>query len=369
MKNLRESSLGSRVAFIAIVAIVAVLAWWASRATLTDPDLENTQEALGVVWAEAVEGSVGRPLPLTVTVRQPSIVIAQNSLAGVVTVVSPGQVVEGDELFRVGETSVHVVEAEFPFWRTLEIGVRGVDVVPLQRLLIEEQYLEEEPDGYFDSSVKQAVEAWQENRAVTKTGSVELGELVAVPNLPAVLGLGESLKVGRIVVGGEDAVLGPAGDREFVLVVGSDQARLIPMDATVDVTFDQYLWEAVIAESDVTDEGSTELTLKAPDGGPVCKPNCSDLPGDSEVIVRAEVAVSPQVNGITVPAAAVRTRDDASTYVISDSGKLSVEVIASGQGLAVIDGSSVKVGLKVQVSGGVQDLPAPEDKSETTEAP
>jgi peptidoglycan hydrolase-like protein with peptidoglycan-binding domain len=354
---------------VTVLALVAAVAagWWAARATLEPQGVEGagSDSTVGVVWAEATEGSVGRSLPLSTTLRQPSTVVAVNQLSGVVTQASPGQVDVGEVLYAVAGVPVRAVEGAVPFYRDLSPGVRGVDVEQLQAALVELGYLEGEPDGVFGPDTEAAVEDWQDDLRIPETGTVTLGELVAVASLPTVVQLGESIATGRVVGGGEEAVLAPTGEREFVLVVTADQARLIPAEATVEVTWQELTWTGVIAGSVQDEFGNTEFELTAPDGGPVCGEECESLPGDAQVTLRSEVVVVPRVEGVTVPAAAVRTRADGTVYVTTQDGEIAVQVRASGGGVAVVDG--VEAGTRVQVLGEAPPGTAPgQDGAEAT---
>ena len=220
-------------AFLVVLLVVAAAGagWWASRATLTSavPEEDAAGSASSqVVWAQATEGSVGRSLPLSTTLRQPAVPVAQNGLSGVVTSISPGEVDEGDTVYVVGDTPVRVVQGEEPFWRELARGAKGPDVEGLQRLLIEQGHLAGDADGDFGPGTERAVKAWQKAQGREQTGTVPLGELVAVPDLPAVVQLGESIVVGRTLGGGEDSVLAPTGQREFVLVVTQEHEFPLP---------------------------------------------------------------------------------------------------------------------------------------------
>lgn len=351
------------------LSIVAGLAWWASRATLmsalaADVPQEGAQQ---VLWAQAASGAVGRSLPLSTTLRQPAVPVAQNTLTGVVTRVSPGEVDQGDVVYVVGDTPVRVVQGEVPFWRALAPGAKGGDVAALQELLIDQGHLDGEADGDFGPGTLRAVRAWQKAEGREQSGTVLLGELVAVPDLPAVVQLGEAIEVGQTLGGGEDAVLAPTGDREFVLVVTQDQARLIPAEATVEITYEDHTWGAVIAGTEMDEFGSTTFELTGPDGGEVCDDECGVLPNDAQVTLRSQVVILPLIEGTTVPAAAVRTRADGTAYLTTDSGEVDVTVAGSGQGVAVVDG--VEPGTRVQVLDGTpgpQPAQAPVDGAGAT---
>ncbi|TQL49785.1 putative peptidoglycan binding protein [Ornithinicoccus hortensis] len=307
------------------------------------------------------ESSVGRSLPLSTTLRQPAVMVAGNGLSGVVTGVSPGAVDVGDVVYVVAGVPVRAVEGSVPFWRDLEREVEGEDVTQLQGALIELGFLEGVADGEFGAGTERAVKAWQKDLGLRETGTVPLGEVVAAPELPTVVQLGESIVVGGTVSGGEEAVLAPTGEQEFVLVVTQEQARLIPAEATVRVTWQETVWEAVIAGSSQDEFGSTEFELTGPDGGPVCGGECGTLPGDAQVTLRSEVVVVPEVSGPALPAAAVQTRADGTAYVVTEEGEVEVTVRGSGGGVAIVDG--VAEGTRVQVlaeaEGGVGQQPAP----------
>lgn len=357
---------------LVLIAAAVGAGWWASRATLTSavPEDSEAQGGAQVVWAQASTGAVGRSLPLSTTLRQPAVPVAQNGLSGVVTSVSPGEVDEGDVVYVVGDVPVRVVQGAEPFWRELARGVEGGDVEALQRLLVAEEHLDAEPDGEFGPGTERAVKAWQKEQGREETGMVGLGELVAVPALPAVVQLGESIVVGRTLGGGEDSVLAPTGQRQFVLVVTADQARLIPAEATVEISYEDHVWDAVIASTSQDEFGSTTFELMAPDGGEVCDPECGVLPNDPQVTLRSQVVIVPRVEGTTVPAAAVHTRADGTAYVITDAGEVDVAVRGSGQGVVVVEGDGVEPGTRVQVTGGQGGgAPAPQQPAPGQPAP
>lgn len=358
---------------LALMAAAAAAAWWATRATMTSAvPQEQEQQATQVAWAQASEGAVGRSLPLSTTLRQPAVPVAQNSLAGVVTSVSPGEVAEGDTVYVVGRTPVRVVQGTEPFWREIARGDQGADVKKLQRILIQDGHLEGKADGDFGPATERAVKAWQKKAGREQTGVVPLGELVAVRDLPAVVQLGESIAVGRTLSGGEDNVLAPTGARQFVLVVTQEQARLIPAEATVEITYEERTWDAVIAGTELDEYGSTTFTLTAPDGGEVCGEECDVLPTDAQVTLRSRVVVVPEVAGTTVPAAAVHTRPDGTAYLVTEAGEVDVEVTGSGQGVAVVEGSGVEPGTRVQVAseaGTGMSQPAPQQPAPEQPAP
>lgn len=329
------------------VIVIGGTGWWAGRATLGDAQVEQP-EPTEPVWGTAARASVGRSLPLSTTVRQPFRPIAVNGLDGIVTTVNPGERAQGEVVYTVGEVPVRLVQAPQPFHRSLSNGSSGVDVTALQQLLAHLGHFSGEADGIFGQSTTAAVQAWQKSESRPTTGIVELGELIAVAVLPTTVTLGQDIRVGNRVEGGEDAVLAPSGERDFVLVVNSSQAELIPQDSAVEITFEELRWQASIGEVRLTPESQTEFLLIGTGGAPVCGEECSQLPAAEELVLRSQVVVVPPVEGIGVPVAAVRTRPDGSSLVETDNGSLEVAVRGSGQGIAIVDG--VPEGTRVKLS-------------------
>lgn len=313
--------------------------------------------------------SVGRSLPLSTTLRQPARTVATNGLSGVVLDTAAGEVEQGSIIYDVAGTPVRVVEGEVPFYRDLARKLEGDDVAQLQQVLIDLGHLEGSADGGFGWRTERAVKAWQKELGQRQTGKIPLGELVAVDRLPTVVQLGESIVRGATLDGGEESVLAPTGEQQFVLVVTQEQARMIPAEATVEVIWQEQVWQAVIAGSEQDEFGNTEYELAAPDGGPVCGDVCDSLPGDAEVTLRSEIVIVPRIEGTAVPASAVHTRADGTAYVVTESGETTVTVAGSGGGIAIIEG--IDVGTQVQAldgaTSGQTPQPAPEPPPSTPE--
>ena len=355
------------LACLVALAVAAGAGWWAAKATLEPQTQAQTTTAPDVVWAEATTSSVGRSLPLSTTLRQPARTVAANTLPGVVLSTAPGDVEQGSTIFDVAGTPVRVVQGEVPFYRDLARNLTGDDVAQLQQALIDLGHLEGAADGDFGWRSERAVKAWQKELGQKQTGTIPLGELIAVDKLPTVIQLGETIVRGATLGGGEEAVLAPTGEQDFVLVVTSDQARMIPAEATVDITWQEHNWQAIIAASTQDEFGNTEFSLTAPDGGPVCGNECDTLPGDAQVTLRSEIVIVPEISGTAVPAAAVHTRADGTAYVITEQGETDVTVLGSGGGIAILEG--IEVGTAVQALSGAPGAPAPAPQPAPQEDP
>ena len=183
------------------LAVAAGGGWWAARATL-EPQTQAQETAVPeVVWAQATTSSVGRSLPLSTTLRQPARTVASNVLPGVVLSTSAGEVEQGSAIYDVAGTPVRVVEGEVPFYRDLARNLEGGDVAQLQQALIALGHLEGSADGDFGWRTERAVKAWQKELGQPQSGTVPLGEVVAVDRLPTVVQLASrSCAVPRWVV-------------------------------------------------------------------------------------------------------------------------------------------------------------------------
>ncbi|MFT4294703.1 MAG: peptidoglycan-binding domain-containing protein [Micropruina sp.] len=316
---------------------------------------------------EVKEQTVGKVLDLNVTVSQGKSALAVNSLVGVVTSVGKsGSKKVGDVLYRVAAVPVRVVQGSQPFYRALSYGMRGTDVAQLRNALVEMKYLSTKGQ-HFDSATDRAVRAWQKKLGLQQSGTVELGELIAVPRLPSTVLLdAKVLRLGTIFSGGEKVAF-TAGKPSFALVISSDQARLVPRDATVSMEFRGKKWTAVVNSSTTTESGDTRLLLSSPSGGPVCGKSCDlDIAGE-DIFVMSQVQVVPPATGPAVPVAALLTNPDGSTQVtvVSADGtrtSRTLTVLGSQDGVAVVKG--VTVGEHVQVlAAGTQSMAPPAQPS------
>lgn len=305
------------------------------------------------VLVRVTEQTVGRELTLGVTVEQPKRALAINSLPGVVTSVNKlGRVRVGDILYSVGQVPVRAVEGVLPFYRPLSYRAEGKDVRQLRNALVALGYLPAKGDT-FDYATRNAVRHWQKNLGIAQTGTVELGELIAVPRLPAALILDNSvIATGGVLSGGEKIVYGATGDPKFTLLLSEQQARLVPSTATITMDHQGKHWDAVIAETQSSDDGGVKMLLRAPDGGSVCGRDCDLVSTESTLNILSRVSVVQPASGPSVPVAAITTNPDGTAFVlvVDDSGartRREVKVKGSQDGLAVVTG--IEVGEQVQV--------------------
>lgn len=344
----------ARIVFAIATAIAIFFAgWWAASATFGSRSSDDaaTHEPTLV---EAKPGSVGREYSFGVSVSAPTLPVATNTLAGVVTGVGSSAVEQGSLLYKVGDHGVFAVVAAEPFYRDLSLGTKGDDVRALQ-LMLQSRGYDVGTDGTFGSGTEVAVKKLQTDSGVVASGVAELGTLVAFAQLPATVTLAPDLREGKMLAGGEELVSAPVGEREFVIPVAEDQLEFVPVGARVVFTADEEEFQAFVASIDSKGDGMFEAVLTGDDGGPVCVDNCDKLPTGTMASVMGKVIPEEQVEGVVIPAAAVVTLSDGSTVVLmEDSTERDVVVRGSGQGLVVVDGveAGEKVVLGVEVVGG-----------------
>jgi len=110
-----------------------------------------------------------------------------NQLAGTYTALpEPGQAIRpGQDLYRVDNLPVVLMQGRIPAWRTFAPGMTGgPDVTELQRNLIALGYaagLFAAPAGQFDSLTEDAVIRWQQAVGYPLTGQIALGQVVFLP--------------------------------------------------------------------------------------------------------------------------------------------------------------------------------------------
>ncbi|MFT3860047.1 peptidoglycan-binding protein [Micropruina sp.] len=340
---------------------VATVAFLAGRATLQPVESPDDAKAADVI-AVVRQQSVGRVLNMNVTVSQATRPLAVNFRTGVVTsIAGGGPVRQGSVLYRVANRPVVAIAGTMPFYRALSVGKSGQDVVQLRRALVEAKLLGS-AGRTFDEATLRALRAWQKRVGWRPTGRLELGDAVAVADLPGVVSLDRKvLRKGAVLSGGEELVFGRVGRPAFSLVVGQEQAALIPATATITMTYRGATWKAVVAESAVAENGETRIVLTAGGGRAVCGSNCDLVSGGSDIYVPATVQIIPPVEGPAVPVAAVVTNTDgtAAVTVIADDGAASsraVTIRGSQDGVAVVDG--VTVGERVLVVPGPSPSPS-----------
>lgn len=121
---------------------------------------------------------------------------ATNRLNGTITwLPHTGQVIRpGATLFKVDGDPVVLMDGALPAYRTLRRGIPdGRDVRQLERALARLRLDPGTVDDHYGAATATAVRAWQDDRGLVKTGTVELGRVVFLPGARRVTDVRSSL--------------------------------------------------------------------------------------------------------------------------------------------------------------------------------
>ncbi|HXH33712.1 MAG TPA: peptidoglycan-binding domain-containing protein [Plantibacter sp.] len=336
---------------MAIVA-VAVAGGWA-MATVTRP-VQDPSAVEMHTFVSVRLGEVGASMSLTAVTSWEPTIGGINQAAGTVTDVSTGaggEVSAGDELYSVNLRPAIVAQGSVPAFRALARDMEGADVAQLQGLLATLGHYDGDVDGIARRETDRAIRAWQKDTGVPVSGTVELGDLVFVPALPARVSLDEDVVgPGKVVVGGEPVVMVLPDAPETVIPVTVTQSGMIAAGADVSVTGPNgEIWAGEVADRHRDPENNTvivEVTGTA--GASLCGAECASIPVVGETSLESVITTAETVSGLILPAAALVTDAEGVVSVITEDGRrVAVAIVASANGVAVVEG--VASGLRVRV--------------------
>ncbi len=338
---------------VGVLAIVAVAAVGWAGVTVLRPS-EDPLEASTFTTVSVEQGEVGSSMSLNTVATWQQTPVGTNRVAGVVTSVEveAGQeVTAGQSLYTVDLRPVVIAQGTVPSFRDIALDTTGADVAQLQTLLGTLGFYSGMADGNAGSRTVAAIKAWQKSLGLAQTGVVSAGDIIVVPSLPARVTLNnELIAVGGTLGGGELLLNALPESPEFTLSVTSAQAASIPEGTRVEITSpDADVWEAFAGGQDLDAETqNVMIALAGKDGGTICGDACGQIPVTGDTSMLSQIITTETVSGLVVPSAALVTTADGEIAVIDESGtETAVEVIASAQGMSVIDG--VDEGTRVRV--------------------
>ncbi|CAN5174957.1 hypothetical protein BH09ACT6_BH09ACT6_11800 [soil metagenome] len=169
-------------------------------------------------------------------------------------------------------------------------------------------------DGAAGEATQEAVRRWQSSVGVPPTGTVEIGDIVFVPALPARLVLKtESVARGETLAGGESVVLGLGDAPRFTLPVSEAQSALIPSGTRVEIDDGAGdTWQARVGDRTQPESGTVVVSLAddAPTAEthlPLCGARCDVVAVAGQTLLTSRVITVPTVSGIVVPSAALQS--------------------------------------------------------------
>ncbi|MDK6927077.1 MULTISPECIES: peptidoglycan-binding domain-containing protein [Actinotignum] len=348
------------LAGVITLLLVAALAFWAGRTTLKPPE-RITQTGAETMTVTVTEQNIGRTLTLSTTVERAAQPVAVNQLNGTITsVAADGEFHAGDTLYTVGNTEVIAAEGSTPFWRPLAEGTEGEDVSQYQRLLATLGYSQTVADGKFGPATTAATKAWQKARGQEQSGVVGLGELVAVPQLPAALTLDRSIAwPGAALNGSENIINSVSGTPSFYMEITREQQAMIQPGMGIRVKLGEQPLIGITGEPEETEGGQVKVPVTAEDGGLLCGTRCGELPASQKAYLLTDIEIVPAVTGPTVPVSALSTMPDGtvSVRVVGEAAPRTVTVQTVAGGLAVVEG--VRAGESVYALADAKKAGAP----------
>lgn len=327
-------------AAVLLVAVGVVAGRWTVA-----PQAEEPQ--VGPELYTVVEGSVGQSVNL---LAQGSWERSEGPPAGVGGVltelfVEAGQeVLAGDEVFSVDLRPVVVLVGEVPAFRDLERDVRGPDVRQLQEHLAGLGYAVA-TDGVFGASTERAVQAWQDDLGISDDGVARQGDVMFVPDLPVRVDLAEGVGVGSEIAPGERVLVLLGAEPEFEVAAdrGSEGPALEDLEEVRIQTGQAEGWQAEVGAVGQDDDGTATAELHGVDGDSICGEQCDQVSLRQEVTRFPAVAqLGADTEGPMVPLGAITTDAGGEATVQTVEGEqVSIEVLASDGGNAVVDGIEV----------------------------
>jgi peptidoglycan hydrolase-like protein with peptidoglycan-binding domain len=292
------------VAALAAVGVVAGGGWWfiqnsAAGGPAASADPEGSSAGLATAAVERRTLTVSETLSATLGyVGEYSVL---GGLVGTLTWFAPeGTVVtSGQALYEVdGSRRASLMYGRRPAWRTLETGVTdGTDVRQLEENLLLLGYTRKGDtiDRHWDSDTTAAVKRWQRASGLKVDGSVELGEVVFLPEAIRITEASAELGSG----------VGPGGP----LLSATSNRKVVSLD--LDST-----------DRDLLDVG-TEVSVELPDG--------TTVDGAVASIGRVAQTQNDQQGGSTTTLPVTITLTDATAGADLDQAPVDVTVVRSSR--------------------------------------
>jgi peptidoglycan hydrolase-like protein with peptidoglycan-binding domain len=248
----------------------------------------------------------------------------------------------GQALYRIDNRPVVVLYGSLPGYRALSAGTEGADVKQFEGNLWALGYRGFTVDDEYTSATAAAVQKWQENLGLDKTGAVELGRAVYTAGVVRVDSLSADLD-DAVQPGAEMLQVSGLGRAATVELDVADQ-RLATKGAAVDVTLPdgtkvKGTISSVATKVEKAQDENSQDTTKID----VTISFSAAPTGLDEAAVRVDFVVSERGNVLTVPVDAL------------------LALAEGGYGLQVVDGSTTRIvavetGLfadgRVEISGG-----------------
>lgn len=248
----------------------------------------------------------------------------------------------GQAFYRIDNTPVVLLYGTLPAYRALSPGTKGVDVKQFEQNLYALGYRGFTVDKTYSASTASAVQSWQGDLGLPKTGTVELGRVVYA--------------TGAIRVDTLKSAVGDTAQPGQELLTYTGTARVITVELAVS---DQRLAVRGAAVSVTLPNGKTtpgKITKTAT----VIKPAEGQNPATTKIRVTIAVDDEKSLAGLDEASMVVGVKASERRNVLTVPVAALLALAEGGYGVQVVDGTAtrilaVRVGLfaggRVEVSG------------------
>ena len=345
--------------WIVLTAIVLLIAGaagsWAVLTVLRPA--EDPLASTDHTYVEVTAGSVGASISLNTVAEWTQVPIGANQATGIVTsvdVAAGAEVAQGTALYSVGLRPVVAAEGDVPMFRQIAEGTTGTDVTQLQQMLTALGHYRGAIDGKTEAATTTAIKHWQKTLGLAQTGSVDVGDIIFLPQLPTRVALDpEIIHRGASLAGGEDTVLGLPTAPQFWIPATEAQAAMMPVGSVVEVTApDGATWQGATGEqSRNAEDGTINVAVTGPDGATLCADVCASVPVSGQTTLLSNIVTVEHVEGLVVPSAALVTTAQGQTAVVTaDDERVPVDIVASAKGMSVITGVDDATRVRIPVT-------------------
>ena len=216
-------SVGAVAAAVTVLRLPAAQSDDGSHTALPSGTAEITKQTL--VDREDHDGTLGHGDKTTVSARA----------AGTVTTLPAAgfTVTRGKSIYQIDNKPITLLYGSLPAYRTLAPGVTGADVTQFEKNLWALGYRGFTVDSKYSSSTASAVRRWQHDLGLTRTGTVDTGQIVYATGPVRVDS--RTVQAGAVVQPGSQILAVTGITRVATVQLDVDSQRLARMGASVKV--------------------------------------------------------------------------------------------------------------------------------------
>jgi peptidoglycan hydrolase-like protein with peptidoglycan-binding domain len=332
-------SVGAVAAGVTVLRLPAAQSGEGSHSALPAETAEIAKQTL--IDREDHDGTLGHGDTTSISSRAAGTVTTLPAAGSTVT--------RGKPIFRIDNKPITMLYGSLPAYRTLAPGVSGADVTQFEKNLWALGYRGFTVDSKYSSSTASAVKKWQDDLGLSKTGTVDAGQIVYASGPVRVDSL--TVEAGDVVQPGSHILDVTGTARVATVQLDVDAQRLARIGAPVKVSMPDGAVvngkitgvETIVIPATDQQDAQTKIVVTI---GFSSAPKAMDASG-----VTASFVASERPNVLTVPVAAllalaeggygVQVVDGATTRIVA------VETGLFADGKVEVSGDGLTAGMKV----------------------